>query len=231
MEAISDQDIAVLDTGIWFKNLAPELRQALLAMARRVSLQSGEALFLRGDERDGLYAVLEGMVRVSGLNEEGKEAILTFVEAPSWIGEVALFDGEERTHDAIADGEVRLLHFSQDALDQLLEAFPQYWREFGLLLSQKLRLAFTALEELALLPAPIRLGRRLVMIAEGYGIQTGESRLVVSVPQESLGRMLSISRQTTNQILKDLARKDLIKLSYGHIEITDLEGLKRFCSE
>lgn len=39
--------------------------------------------------------------------------------------------------------------------------------------------------------------------------------------------MLFMTRQTINQVLKDLARQQLIKLHYGAIEILDLEGLKR----
>ncbi len=40
--------------------------------------------------------------------------------------------------------------------------------------------------------------------------------------------MLFITRQTTNQILKDLERQGFIKLVYGAIEIIDFEGLRLF---
>lgn len=227
---ICPDDHAILQSGLWFQSLPEELKHKLGSMARKQSLQSGQALFLRGDERCGLYAVLSGMIRISGLNAQGKEAILTFVEAPDWFGEVALFDGDRRTHNALAENDVTLLHFPQSGLDRLLEDAPHYWRDFGLLLARKLRLAFVALEDHALLPAPVRLSRRLVMMAEGYGALEGEQRRVVSVPQEALGRMLSISRQTTNQILKDLAQRGLIQITYGQIEIQDLEKLKQFCA-
>lgn len=217
----------ILEQGLWFQALPAALKQQLLEMAQMKKLVHGEALFLRGDARCGLYAVLSGMVRISGLNEEGKEAILTFVEAPNWFGEVALFDGEKRTHDAMAEGSVTLLHFPQSALDRLLDAEPGYWREFGLLLARKLRLAFTAIEDLALLPASVRLSRRLVMMAEGDGGRICDGKHIVSVPQEQLGKMLSMSRQTANQILKDLASQGLIRIAYGHIEICALEELKR----
>jgi hypothetical protein len=38
--------------------------------------------------------------------------------------------------------------------------------------------------------------------------------------------MLSLSRQTTNQILKDLQGQGIIGLSYGEIEILDAERLR-----
>jgi CRP/FNR family cyclic AMP-dependent transcriptional regulator len=217
-----------LEQGSWFKSLPGGMKEALLTRSRVLQLAPGEALFRRNDERSGLYGIVDGMARISGLNEQGKEAILTFAEAPDWIGEVALFDGERRTHDAFAEGSLTVLHMPQAELDVLLAEHPEYWRQFGLLLAHKLRLAFTAIEDLALLPAKLRLARRLVMIAQGYGADGDvQVKHVVSVSQEQLGQMVSISRQTTNQILRELAKQNLIKVTYGEIEIVDLPGLKR----
>jgi hypothetical protein len=39
--------------------------------------------------------------------------------------------------------------------------------------------------------------------------------------------MVSSSRQSTNQALKDLEARKLIKVAYGEIEILDLPGLTR----
>ncbi len=38
--------------------------------------------------------------------------------------------------------------------------------------------------------------------------------------------MLSLSRQTVNQLLKDLEAKKLVRVSYGGIELVDLDGLR-----
>lgn len=89
-----------LEQGVWYNALPGPLKSKLLEHLVVYELESGEALFSRGDDPSGLYSVLEGMVRISGLNEDGKEAILTFIESPNWFGEVALFDGNVRTHNA-----------------------------------------------------------------------------------------------------------------------------------
>ena len=99
-------------------------------------------------------------------------------------------------------------------------------------MTDKLRSAFVAMEELALLPAPQRLARRLVMMAEGYGQWTaeGQSRRVIEISQEQLSLMLAISRQTTNQILKDLESRQLVRVQRGEVEILDLAGLRGACA-
>ena len=214
----------LLQAGQWFSHLPPALASALLDHARLVQLEPGQRLFRRGDPPCGLYAVLQGMMRVGAVGRDGKEALLTLVEPPYWFGEISLFDGQPRTHDAYAEGATRLLHVPQAALLELLAREPVYWRDFALLMSQKLRLTFIALEQMSLMPAAQRLAQRLLLMAEGYG-ETGP-RQVLHLAQEQLALMLGLSRQTTNQILKDLQARGAVRLTYGEIEIVDLAGLR-----
>ncbi|MGY2262516.1 Crp/Fnr family transcriptional regulator [Pseudomonas sp. SDO55104_S430] len=216
---------ARLMRGQWFSHLPVSLQDSLLKAARLRQLTAGQRLFQRGDPPCGLYAVLEGAVRIGSVNEQGKEALLSLVEAPHWFGEICLFDGQPRTHDAFAMGPCTLLHIPQTALLALLDEQPVYWRQLALLMSQKLRLTFINLEQLSLMPAPTRVAHRLLMIADGYG-QLDQPRRVLQLPQEQLASMLSLSRQTTNQILKDLQGQGIIGLAYGEIEILDAVRLR-----
>ncbi|WP_097306218.1 Crp/Fnr family transcriptional regulator [Pseudomonas chlororaphis] len=214
-----------LMSGQWFSRLPDQLQNSLLANARLRSLAPGQRLFQRGDPPCGLYAVLEGTVRIGAVSEQGKEALLSLVEAPHWFGEICLFDGQPRTHDAYAVGQCSLLNVPQAALLELLDEHPQYWRQLALLMSHKLRLTFINLEQLSLMPAPARVANRLLMIARGYG-ETDTPRRILHLPQEQLALLLSLSRQTTNQILKDLQGQGILKLGYGEIEILDEARLR-----
>ena len=216
----------LLRSGRWFAALPDDLQERLVDGAELRTVGARQRLFSRGDEADGLYAVLDGGIRVSGSSESGREALLTLLEPPAWFGEISIFDGAPRTHDAIAESEALVLHVPRPALDAILTAQPRYWRELGLLVTSKLRLAFIAMEDMALLPIAVRLARRLSLMAEGYG-EREHQRRTVEVSQEQLAQMLSTSRQTANQLLKDLEARGLIRLSYGTIEILDLDGLRR----
>lgn len=214
-----------LMSGQWFSHLPAQLQNSLLDSARLRRLTPGQGLFKRGDPPCGLYAVLQGSVRIGAVSEEGKEALLSLIEAPHWFGEICLFDGQPRTHDAYAVGHCSLLQVPQAPLLALLEEHPLYWRHLALLMSHKLRLTFINLEQLTLMPAATRVANRLLMIADGYG-ETDTPRRVLQLPQEQLALLLSLSRQTTNQILKDLQNQGVLKLSYGEIEILDEQRLR-----
>ncbi|WP_455823936.1 Crp/Fnr family transcriptional regulator [Pseudomonas graminis] len=216
---------AQLATGHWFSHLPAPFQHSLLAHARLRQLTAGQYLFKRGDPPCGLYAVLDGTLRVGAVNEQGKEAVLSLVELPYWFGEICLFDGLPRTHDACAVGPCTLLQVPQQALLNILDQAPHYWRDLAVLMSQKLRLSFINIEQLSLLPASVRLAHRLLMIIEGYG-DIEHSRRVLQLPQEDLAAMLSLSRQTTNALLKDLQAQGIVRLGYGEIEILDARRLR-----
>ncbi|MCI0151139.1 Crp/Fnr family transcriptional regulator [Paraburkholderia sediminicola] len=214
----------LLARSAWFRS-APAAMQAQLIEAGRVErLAAGQRLFTRGDSDDGLYCVLDGRVRIGAASSAGKEALLAVIEPVNWFGEIALFDNRPRTHDAYAERDSELFHVPRAALAALLERTPEYWHVIGLLLTQKLRLAFDAIEEAALLPAAPRVARRLLLMAGGYG-EPGALRRVLKVPQEDLAMMLALSRQTINQVLKQFETQGALKLGYAEIEITDVQKL------
>lgn len=208
----------------WFNTLSEHQQQQLLAPAKVVQLGTGQRLFSRGDEFDGIYVLLSGALLIAGVHSSGREALLTIVEAGDWIGEIALFDRKARTHDATASVACQLLQLNNSALQQLVQQDPLWWQRFGQLLTEKMRLVFQALEDMSLLPASVRLARRLVMLCR---LHQQDERYLIPVQQEQLGQLLSLSRQTINQLLQQLVASGVIRTSYAEIEVLDLTLLKQ----
>ncbi len=217
---------ARLRAGRWFAELEPALQQALLGAARVRALVPGEVLFARGDPPSGMFAVVEGALRVTAVTAAGREVVLTRMEPPAWFGELAVFDEQPRTHDAIADGATVVVHVPQAALHALLAHEPRWWRALGVLAAGKLRLTFAAMEDAATLPVGARLARRLVLLAEGHGEHVGHRRRVVTVSQEQLASMLGASRQTVNAALKEWESRGVLRVTYGQIELIDVDALR-----
>lgn len=222
---------AIVQAGRWFRGLPPELAEHMQQMAQPRMLSPGEWLFRRGDAPCGLYAVARGSLSISGtaaLQENTRTALLTLVEAPTWLGEIALFDGEPRTHDASANTACALLQIPIAPLREWLDAHPQHWQPMALLLTHKLRASLIALEEQTVLPAPQRVMCRLVQMAMGHEQWADRNRThrELAVSQEQLARMLGLSRQTTNQILQELQQVGWLQLRRGKLEVLDLPSLK-----
>ena len=169
----------------------------------------------RGDPGDGIYCVISGAVCFGTVAPSGKELIVGLAEAPQWFGEVALFDGGARTDDAWADITSTLLHLPLRPLTRILADDPGAWQYMGRLMVQKLRIALSLLEDMALEPPRVRLTRCLINLFEGYGERKAKPSTRVRVSQERLGTMLSLSRQTVNELLRDLERELIIQCQRG----------------
>ena len=50
------------------------------------------------------------------------------------------------------------------------------------------------------------------------------------ISQEELAQLAGLSRQRANQALQRLEQAGLLRIEYGGITVTDLEGLRRFDS-
>lgn len=225
MATLTAAQRSLLRSDIWFSQVPADLAEALMDRGFIKTLRDGEALFLRGEPVDGLYAVLEGGLHISGVTREGREAMLSLVEPPMWFGEIALFDRLSRTHDAVAEGAITLLFVPLASLDTMLEEQPRWWRHFGVLMAFKVRMAFIALEDLAIVQPAERLARRLVWLAycAVTGGEVGRCRLTIK--QTQLGMMVALSRQTVNQLLRALEERGIIRLSYGVIDVIDTRAL------
>jgi CRP/FNR family cyclic AMP-dependent transcriptional regulator len=224
--AITQEQLAVLRSSEWFAALEPAFQRAVLASSRVRVLAAGNAVFHRGDPGDGVYCVLSGAVRFGAVASSGRETMVALAEPPEWFGEIALFDGGVRTHDAWADVASTVLHVPLHHLTRMLASDPGAWRHMGRLLVRKLRVALALLEDMALEPPRVRLARCLINLFEGYGRRKAEPPYRVRVSQERLGMMLSLSRQTVNELLRQMEQESIIQRERGGVRILDAARLR-----
>lgn len=202
----------------WMFALPGEVESALRAHAVTRRYPDGALVHGRGDEPEGLYHVVRGAVRISGVSAGGRELLLTVLSPGSWFGEISLLDGRPRTHDAHAVGETELAMVPRVAFDRLLDSRPDLARHIMTLLCARLRLALAALEDATLLPLPARLAKRLLGAADAGG---GD----VKLPQAQLALLVATSRQSVSKILKQWERRGWISLAYGQVTVLDGEAL------
>jgi CRP/FNR family transcriptional regulator, cyclic AMP receptor protein len=223
---ISPAELAILRGGEWFAALDPAFQQAVMESSRVIKVAAAGAIFHRGDASDGLYCVLAGVVRFGAVAPSGRESIVALAEAPEWFGEIALFDGGVRTHDAWAEIASTVLHLPLRHLTRILADDPLRWQQLGRLLVRKLRVALTLLEDFALEPPRVRLARCLINLSEGYGQRKATPSESVRVSQERLGTMLALSRQTVNELLRQMEQEVIIQCRRGGVRVLDAGRLR-----
>ncbi len=226
LSVLTVSERAAIEEGPWFSRLTPGLQAAILQRAgvRRVS--DGATLTTRGSTADEWCGVARGAVRVSSVSLAGKQITLTYAEPGTWFGDIALFDGLPRTHDAHAHGDTTLLVVRRADFRSLLAEHVELYDALLRLNCRRLRLMFDALEDLNTRPLAARLARQLLLLARSYGVQDGaELRIGLQLAQEDLAQLLGASRQRVNQELKALERAGVLRVEPTRLVVLSREKL------
>ena len=215
-----------IEAGAWFSKLSPTLQQAILSRALVRRLVDGNALASRGAPAEEWCGVARGAVRISSASLSGKQVTLTYAEPGTWFGDIALFDGLPRTHDADAHGATTLLVVRKPDFKELLSQHVELYDALLRLNCRRLRLMFNQFEDLNTRPLQARLAKQLLLLARSYGIAQGEEiRIGLALAQEDLAQLLGASRQRVNQELKGFERDGAVRVEPTRLVVLSREKL------
>jgi hypothetical protein len=147
-----------------------DAESAILSRAAVRRLRDGDAAGLARHAGQEWCGVALGAVRISSVSLSGKQVTLTYAEPGTWFGDIALFDGLPRTHDADAHGATTLLVVRKPDFKELLRQHVELYDALLRLNCRRLRLMFNQFEDLNTRPLQARLARQLLLLAKSYGI-------------------------------------------------------------
>ena len=220
-----------INSGRWFSTLSPSLRHDILRCAYVKRYKDGGLIAARGEPPEEWVACAKGAVRVSSTSLSGKQITLTYVEPGIWFGDVSIFDGDRRTHDAYAHGDTTTLCVAKADFKKILDAHVELYDALLRLHSRRIRQLYGLVEDLNTLPLRARLAKQLLHLVRSYGIPSlahgDEIRIGLQLAQEELAQLLGASRQRVNQELKAMEREDIIRIEPGGLVVRDRDALLR----
>ena len=190
---------------------------------------AGSAVFARGTPTAHWAGVMEGMLKLDNLTEEGRISTLAGVPSGAWFGEGSVLKDEPRPYavTALSDSVVALLPRSE-FLRLLHESHP-----FALWLIGQLN---ARLAHYVALVQTDRLGDTTAQVAYSLSGLFNDALFPntsrhITLSQEELGRLSGVSRQVANRALQELQDRGAIRLGYGALEVIDLGALQAIARE
>ncbi|GAB4397845.1 MAG: Crp/Fnr family transcriptional regulator [Rhodoferax sp.] len=226
---LTAQERAAINQGRWFSSLSPTLRHDILRCATPQRYVDGELIAARGDQPQAWMACAHGAVRVSSVALSGKQITLTYVEPGIWFGDVAMLDGDQRTHDVYAHGDTTLLLVARADFFRILAQHTEFSEALLRLQARRIRQLYGLVEDLNTLPLRARLAKQLLHLLRSYGLpslsEASEWRIGLQLAQDELAQLLGASRQRVNQELKALEREGAIRIEPGGLVVRQREAL------
>lgn len=210
----------------WRANLSDGALADLEKLLTTRKLTTDESLYSTGDPSVCGYQIITGRIKISNYSADGDEMIIANLQDGDCVGDLGLITGECRFNhaSAICDTEINILN--RNDFEQLCIKHPEIPMSINKLLSNRLRILFTMVEDAYLLPLYERLARTIVRLALSYGKHDDEGNTIVSdVSHETLGQMVGATRQSIGRELKKMSSQNMLRLEYSKLIIPDLTSM------
>lgn len=209
-----------------FKELSNKEIEHLKNIAVEKNYLKGTTIFAEGEETNGVYIIISGLIKIYRLNEDGREKILDMLKQGEILGEMTILNNKYRSATALSLKPSRLLFFPEKSFRQLIENIPSLAIGIIEILSERLRKADSQLEALAFLNARNRVIYYLIQLAKEHGVIIGDRiEITLSLSQSEIANFCVASRQIVNKVLIELKRKRLIETEQRKLIVLDLEHL------
>ena len=186
-----------------------------------ISQPAGAALFRGGDACEHYFLMLEGVVRVQKVSEDGHEITLYRIQ-PGQVCELTtscLLAEADYSAEAIAETDVRVLLIPKASFYEAITGSPAFRKFVFASLDQGMHELVHLLEEVAFGHLDHRLARHLLDLA-------GTQQSVRSTHYH-LAAELGTAREVVSRQLKEFERHGWVRLSRGKIEIINRSALSR----
>ena len=200
-----------------------ELNQDGLEEVRKISTErkypKGSMIILEEEYGDKLFIVKDGTVKITRVNDEGKEVILALLGSSEIFGEMAILDGESRSANVLAQENCTLVVISSEDFLKILKQ--NFKVSFALMseLAKKIRKSDLQIEALSLSDAEHRIGVSILSLAEDMGVIRNGKVTIQNLPfQQDIANMAGTSRETVSRVMKTFEDRNLI-LKEGHTVI------------
>lgn len=184
-------------------------------VARKVvEYRRSEKIYSQGDPARSVMYIQEGGVKLSVVNEVGKEAVVAILGPGDFFGEGCLAGQSVRMGMAIAITSTTLLVIEKKEMIRVLHAEHAFSDRFlSHMLVRNIRFEEDLVDQL-FNSCEKRLARTLLLLAQ-YGKQEEPQKMLTNVSQGMLAEMIGTSRPRVNFFMTKFRKLGFIKYNGG----------------
>ncbi|MBW1798022.1 MAG: Crp/Fnr family transcriptional regulator [Deltaproteobacteria bacterium] len=183
----------------------------------------GEIIFSDGDEGNGFFVVIEGLVKIFKVSSEGKEQILHIYGPGEPFGQVAVYAGRSYPASAQAILKSQILFLPRSAFVDLITRIPSLAMNMLAVLSKRLREFTVQVENLSLKEVPGRLAGYLIYLADEQG---KDNTVTLSISKGQIASLLGTIPETLSRIFTRMTELNLIEMDGRIIKLLNRNGLE-----
>ena len=189
--------------------------EALLKNSQIIKHKAKATIIAAGDEGDSVYLLLDGTASVSIIDEDGKEMIVSSVNAGEFVGELGIFDTSDRKRTAWvkAKSECTVARVAYKKFEELAFEEPGVLFLVGSQLVHRLKATTKKLGDLAFMEVAGRISRCLMDLCEEDDAMTHPDGKQIKISRQEIGLRVGCTREMAGKVLKNLEEQGLVEVS------------------
>jgi CRP/FNR family transcriptional regulator len=189
--------------------LEPDQRDDLQRIGRHVRLRRGETLFHAGEEAPACATLISGALKISSLDEQGTERILSLVHPAGFVGEMF---APVAHHDVIAIADSELCVFPADQYGAVVDRYPRLAKALLRRSSEDLFASRELIDLMGRRTALQRVAGFLKAMAEAASTSPCHpaNRFELPLSRGEMAGMLGLTIETVSRQLTRLERDEVI---------------------
>jgi CRP/FNR family cyclic AMP-dependent transcriptional regulator len=182
-----------------------------LSHAHRRKYPNKTTIIHEGDKAETLYYIVSGTVSVVLEDEDGKEAVITYLNPGDFFGEMGLFEHQESRSACVrTKTECEIAEISYPNFNAYTRAHPEILYTIGQQMSHRLRNTTKRVADLSFLDVTGRIASILLELSKQPDAMTHPQGMQIKITRQELGRIVNCSREMAGRVLKDLEDQWLI---------------------
>jgi CRP/FNR family transcriptional regulator, cyclic AMP receptor protein len=185
-------------------------------------------LYLEGDSCDQLYYVIDGVIDVSKIMDDGKKLSIHYFHPGDLFGEC--FERKTATFTSKVVEDCTLGIINRRELEQFIQSEGSMALEFIKWIGTMYQHIQTKLRDLTLLGKQGALASTLIRIANMHGKREGNKIYIKKrFTNTEIADFIGSSRETVNRMLSQYKRDNILTFDEKSMVILDVETLKNIC--
>lgn len=188
----------------------------------------GQDLFLSGNPPFGLYCVHSGKVKLTKIDNDGKETIVRIAGAGDVLGHRSLFSGSPYTASATVMEDGLICFVSKETIKSLITKEPQL--SFNIIgrISKEMGAAENKLASMARKSVRERFAETLLLLKENFSvIEDNKIKLDIRLTREELASMVGAASENIIRLMTEYKESGYIEQNGKVIYILDLESIEQ----
>jgi CRP/FNR family cyclic AMP-dependent transcriptional regulator len=171
-------------------------------------------IFAQGDPAEHVLYIQQGGVKLSVVNETGKEAVVAVLRPGDFFGEGCLAGQRLRMGSATSTAPTTVLMIDRDEMIRVLHAEHAFSDRFiAYMLSRNIRTEENLIDQL-FNSTEKRLARTLLLLAR-YGKKDEPQKILPKVSQETLAEMIGTTRSRVNLFMNKFKKLGFLDNTNG----------------